>query len=300
MKKEEYKRLYKYYMKFIKYKTKSEFLDENLLILQKEEAKNEIMIGITLEHPEEKVNRWLLGRIEEKDEIKVIFLVDDDKEGLLLYSVEKTISNETAEFLIDNIVELNVNLKEVLTTKENAQKIAKIYSEKTNKIMQESEFKYIFKFDKFNEEHILNKGENIEKIEVGTPYLKDIENNVKEMYQDTYNGRYCSDIEANKVANIFFKKGLYVLKNENDEILSQAVTVRKQLNGCAIGGVITPKKYRGYGYAKRCVYALCEILLKQGYKFVVLHVNPQNEAAISVYKRIGFEQIDETEKIKFV
>ena len=37
-------------MKFIKYETKKEFLEENLSELLNEEAKNEIMIGITLEH----------------------------------------------------------------------------------------------------------------------------------------------------------------------------------------------------------------------------------------------------------
>lgn len=287
-------------MKFIKYKTKEEFLEDNLNFLLKEEAKNEIMIGITLEHTSEKVNNWLLGRIEEKDEVKAIFIVDDDKQGLLIYCIDEIISNEIAEFLVENIIELNINLKEVLTSKENCQKIAKIYSKRANKEMQESEFKYIFRFDKFNEEHILNSGEKLEKIDIDTKELEGIENNVREMYEDTYNGRYCSDEEATKVANIFIKKGLYVLKNENNEIVSQTVTVRKQLNGCAIGGVITPKKYRGHGYAKRCVYSLCEKLLKEGYQFVVLHVNPQNDAAISVYKKIGFEQIDETEKIKFI
>ena len=68
-------------MKFIKYETKEEFLAENLEILLKEEAKNEIMIGITLEHSSEKVNKWLLGRIEKDDDVKAVFLVDDDREG---------------------------------------------------------------------------------------------------------------------------------------------------------------------------------------------------------------------------
>ena len=286
-------------MKFIKYNTKEEFLEDNLEILLKEEAKNEIMIGIVREHDSAKVNNWLLGRIEEKDEIKSIFIVDDDKNGLLFYSLEENLSEQVADFLVDNLIELNINLKEILTSKKNAKMIAEIYSKKTNTTLEESEFKYIFKFDKFNEEHILKNGEKLEKIDE----LKDIElvkNNVREMYEDTFGGKECSDVEATRVAEAFIRKGLYVLKNENNEIVSQAVTVRKQINGCAIGGVITLKAHRGYGYAKRCVYALCEKLLKEGYKFIVLHVNPSNNAAISVYRKIGFEQIDETEKIKFL
>ena len=86
-------------MKFIKYDTKEEFLTENLEILLKEEAKNEIMIGITLEHRNEKIQKWLLGRIEDNGEIKAIFLVDDDREGLLLYSTENNISEDVIDCL---------------------------------------------------------------------------------------------------------------------------------------------------------------------------------------------------------
>lgn len=287
-------------MKFIRYETKGEFLDDNLDILLKEEAKNEIMIGITLEHNALKVNNWLLGRIEDDNKVKLIFLVDDDKNGLLMYSPEGDISEELSEFLIDNIIKLNVDLKEVLTSKENAKIISRVYTTKTGKKMIESEFAYIFKFDKFKEEHILNVGEKIEKIEDENADLQEVEDLVKEMYETTYEGKDCPDAEANKVARIFVRKGLYVLKNKNNEIVTQASTVRKQINGCAIGGVITSSKHRGHGYAKRCVYALCEQLIKEGYKFVVLHVRPSNEAAISVYRKIGFDQIDETEKIRFV
>ena len=287
-------------MKFIKYETKEEFLADNLNILLKDEAKNEIMIGITLEHDSEKVNKWLLGRIEDEDGVKIIFLVDDDREGLLVYSLEEIISDEVINCLVDNIIDLKIDLKEVLTSKANTKKIAEIYCEKANKKIYKSEFMYIFKFDKFREEHILNEGEKIEKLEDKEENLKPAEENVREMYADTYRGRYCSDEDATRVAKIFFRKGLYVLRNSDNEIVSQAVTVRKQVNGCAIGGVITLKKHRGHGYAKRCVYALCEILLQSGYKFIVLHVNPQNDAAISVYRKIGFDKIDETEKVKFL
>lgn len=286
-------------MEFIKYNSKKEFLRDNLQILLKEEAKNEVMIGITLEHSDKKVKKWFMGRIEDNKKVEAIFLVDNDKEGLLIYVPDGQIKTEVAEFLVSNIIKNDVNLEEVLTTRENAKKIAKIYAKKSQKKMLESEYKYIFKFNKFKEKYLLDTGEKIEKIEaeieMGT--LKEM---IREMYLYTYNGKECSDEEARKIVKIFIKKGLYVLRNKENEIVSQAVTVRKQVNGCAIGGVITLDKYKGNGYAKRCVYVLCEELLKQGYKFVVLHVSPSNESAISVYKKIGFIQIDETEKIKFL
>lgn len=287
-------------MKFIKYETKKEFLTENLEILLKEEAKNEIMIGITLEHCEEKIKDWTMGRIEDEEEIKAIFLVEDDRKGLLIYCLEKDISEEVVNCLVDNIIDLNVNLREILTSKECAIKIAECYSKKTGKEMYIEQNMYILIFDRIKEEHLLNEGERIEKIEEATANFKMLEENVREMYQDNFRGRECSDEEATKVAKAFLKKGIYVLRNENNEVVSQAVTVRKQVNGCAIGGVITLKKHRGHGYAKRCVYTICEQLLREGNKYVVLHVNSQNEPAISIYTKIGFEKIDETAKIKFI
>ena len=286
-------------MEFIRYSSKKEFLKNNLRILLKDEAKNEIMIGILMEHHERKIKKWFLGRIEDNGRVEAIFLVDDDKEGLLLYAPHGKLTDEVAEFLVNTLVKNDVELEEVLATKEISRKIAKLYVKKTKRKMLESEYKYIFKFTEFKEKYLLKTDEKVEKIEeeIEMKTLKDL---IREMYLYTYNGKECPDEEARKIARVFIKKGLYVLRNEEKEIVCQAVTVRKQVNGCAIGGVVTLKKYRGQGYAKRCVYALCEQLLENGCKFIVLHVSPQNESAISAYQKIGFEKIDETEKIKFL
>ena len=287
-------------MKFIKYETKEEFLENNLSILLREEARNEKIIGLTMEHDSEKVNRWLLGRIEDENNVKLIFIVDDDRNGLLLYSLDEIIENEVIEFLIDNIVRLNVDLKDILVTKENAKNIANVYINKTGKSMLDSEYRYMFKLSKFNEKHILNEGEKVERLEENDENLKCIEKLTKEMYEVANQDKECPTEEVERVSRAFLKKGVYIFKNENDEVVCQATTVRKQVNGCSLGGIITLKEHRGKGYAKRCVYEVCNQLLEDEYKYIVLHVKPDNEAAISVYKKLGFEQIDELEKIKFV
>lgn len=287
-------------MEFIKYDTKETFLQDNLDILLREEAKNEIMIGMVLEHDNEKIKNWLLGRIEKEGNVEVIFLIDDDREGLLLYSIEENISEEITNFLVDNIIDLNINLKEILTSQDNSIKIAKLYSDKIRKEMYIEQNMYIMIFDKIEEQCLLNENEKIEKLEKETVDYEVLKENIKEMYQDNFRGRDCSEEETMKVSEAFLRKGIYVLKNENDEIVSQAVTVRKQVNGCAIGGVITLKRHRGHGYAKRLVHTLCNNLLKDGNKYIVLHVNSKNEPAISIYSKIGFKKIDETAKVKFI
>ncbi len=286
-------------MEYIKYATKEEFLKENLDILLKEEAKNEIMIGILLEHENDSIQNWVLGRIEKAGEVKAIFLIEDEREGLLIYSLEETMSEDVVEYLVENVL-LNIELKEVLTSKENAMLISDIYSKQARKEAKLYSNMYIMTFDKIEEQCLLEEKEIIEKLEKETVNLDVLKENIKEMYKDNFRGRDCSDEEAEKVSEAFLRKGIYVLKNETGEIVSQAVTVRKQINCCAIGGVITLERHRGHGYAKRLVHTLSNKLLEEGYQKVVLHVNSQNEPAISIYSKIGFKKIDETAKIKFI
>lgn len=287
-------------MEFIKYKTKQEFLDDNLEILLKEEAKNEIMIGILLEHKDDSIKNWTIGKIEKDGTVKAIFLVEDERKGLLIYSLEEYISEEVADCLVDNLLNLNINLKEVLTSNENSKLIGKKYAEKLRKEMYIEQNMYIMTFERKDEQNLLSENEKIEKLEKETVNYNCLKENIIEMYRDNFRGRECSDKEAQKVAEAFLRKGVYVLKNKYGEIVSQAVTVRKQINCCAIGGVITLERHRGHGYAKRLVHTLSNKLLKDGYKKVVLHVNSQNQPAISIYSQIGFKKIDETIKIKFI
>ena len=287
-------------MEFIKYETKEEFLDNNLEILLKEEAKNEIMIGILLEHKNDSIQNWVIGRIENKGEVKAIFLVEDERKGLLIYSLEKYISEDVAECLVDNLLEFNIDLKEVLTSSDNSKLIGKKYAQKSGKEMFIEQNMYIMTFDEIDEKCLLAENERIEKLNKETVNYEVLKENIFEMYRDNFRGRECSDEEAEKVSEAFLRKGIYVLRNETGEIVSQAVTVRKQINCCAIGGVITLERHRGQGYAKRLVHTLSNNLLKEGYKEVVLHVNSQNEPAISIYSKIGFKKIDETIKIKFI
>ena len=65
-------------MKIITYTTKEKFLEDNLEILLKEEAKNEIMIGIVLEHDNDSIKNWTLGRIECNGDVNAILLIEDE------------------------------------------------------------------------------------------------------------------------------------------------------------------------------------------------------------------------------
>lgn len=283
-----------------KYETKEMFLEENLQILLKEEAKNETIIGIILEHEDMKVNNWLLGRIEDREKVQAIFVVDDDKNGLLVYFPNKEeVTSEIISFLIDNIIDLNINFEEIVIEREYLDIISTLYSNKVNKEEVKIHYTDTLKLEKLKESYDLDLGDKLIKLEEEVSDPSKLISVVKEIYSDIYNREDCTDEEALKIANIYLKKGTYILTDEKEEkIYTQVVNVRKQINGSTIGAVITPKEFRGKGYAKKCLYAVCSELLKKN-KFIVLHVNIQNSSAISVYEKIGFEKIDELVTIKF-
>ncbi len=283
-----------------KYETKEKFLEENLQILLKEEAKNETIIGIILEHEDMKVNNWLLGRIEDGEKVQAIFVVDDDKNGLLVYFPnKKEVTSEIISFLIDNIIDLNINFEEIVIEREYLDIISTLYSNKVNKEEVKIHYTDTLKLEKLKESYNLDLGDKLIKLEEEVSDPSKLISVVKEIYSDIYNREDCTDEEALKIANIYLKKGTYILTDEKEEkIYTQVVNVRKQINGSTIGAVITPKEFRGKGYAKKCLYAVCSELFKKN-KFIVLHVNIQNSSAISVYEKIGFEKIDELVTIKF-
>lgn len=287
-------------MNFKKYETKEKFMEENFPLLLQNEAENEVMISIVKQHHEAKVSKWLLGRIEDAEKVKIIFIVDDDKEGLVVYFPEVEIEKKYIDFLVDKIIDLNVDLKEILAPVEYANQISNSYIEKTGKSIRKISNTYTYKLEELNEECVLAENEKIIKLEDEQNKMEELIKIVKEIHTDIYNLEECSDKEAMKTAKIYLKKGIYLLTNETeDEIYTQVVNVRKQINGVAIGAVITPKKFRGKGYAKKCIYGVCKRLLEEGNSFVVLHVATKNEAAIKVYERIGFKKIDEVQRIMF-
>jgi RimJ/RimL family protein N-acetyltransferase len=287
-------------MNFKKYESKKQFLDENLEILIKKEPENELMIGIVLEHDDNKVGKWLLGRIEENDEVKIIFMVDDDKEGLVFYCPNKNITTEHIEFLVYSIINSDTALEQIVGNKEFSKRIGEIYCMKTGKNIIKTSTTHTLVLHEIEQEHILEDNEKLIKLNPEHPSSKKMGQVVKDIHTDIYGQEECSDEEAEKIANIYLKKGLYILTDNNEEnVYCHAVTVRKQVNGCAIGAVISPKEYRGKGYGKKCIYALSKELLNKGNKFIVLHVAEKNQPAQSVYSKIGFEFIEETERVLF-
>lgn len=76
------------------------------------------------------------------------------------------------------------------------------------------------------------------------------------------------------------------------KIISAALTHCETPEAALIGGVYTPGRYRGKGYAKTCVHALMSAL-KAEQKIPCLFYEQNNQAARALYKSLGFQAYGE-------
>lgn len=279
------------------YKTKKEFCDENLLLLEKEEALNNIMIAVILDAEEKDVKDWALARVEDKGLVQMIIIINKPRNGLLMYSPTNNCSDEICKYIAYKIKELKVNLLEINSRKELCEKVANYYIEMTNKKIRCKKDKYILQLTKLNENLDLH---NLEMIQIkdNCEEINKICDNIVEFQEDSHK-EIMTHEEAKSHADIHIKKGLYLFKNSENEIVMQAITARKLINGYVIGAVITPKVHRGNGYAKTGMYMLSKKLLDDGAKVLALYTNANNPISNHVYEKVGYERISEELLIEF-
>lgn len=81
---------------------------------------------------------------------------------------------------------------------------------------------------------------------------------------------------------------IYVYENEEQVVVSMAVSTRRLLNGIAISYVYTPEEYRGNGYAAANIYYTSKNFLENGNQFCTLFVDKKNPLSNRAYEKVGF------------
>jgi len=78
---------------------------------------------------------------------------------------------------------------------------------------------------------------------------------------------------------------------EDGRPVSMAARTRPTVHGIAIGSVYTPPELRRHGYATACVAALSQLLLDSGYEFCVLFADLANPTSNHIYQDIGYRPV---------
>ncbi len=105
-----------------------------------------------------------------------------------------------------------------------------------------------------------------------------------------------SNLESTKAELDTNSKHIFAVKRHN-RLISGASTSAESKELAMIIGVYTITEYRRQGFAKQCVYALCDKMVKDGKTVCLFYDNPN---AAKLYKMIGFEDIGMFTKLSLI
>ncbi len=118
-------------------------------------------------------------------------------------------------------------------------------------------------------------------------------------YQDC--GFHQISFEQVKVATDFsikMRNRWFWLDLQNN-IVSMAGLTGETPTGCRIAWVYTPPEYRGQGYASALVAFVSQVQLDAGKKFCFLDTDLANPTSNSIYQKIGYKAVSDTQNITF-
>lgn len=271
----------------------NDYLKENLLFLEKEEAVNNLLIGIPFSLKDKKELNPFPVLLSVLDDEEIIFsCVQTPPRHLLIYGLEKK-GEQSIELLIDFILKSSINFSGLVGPKKIATLFAEKWCAKNNADWKVRFEQLIYQLDAINKikysDGVFRKAE-----------LEDLEIIKKWFYAFAKEAMNEEDREGNYLAakNKIEEGGLFIWEN-NGTVVSMAAASRPTQNSITINYVYTPAEFRGYGYATSCVAKLSEFMLKK-YRFCTLFTDQANPTSNGIYFKIGYRPIEEFRMISFI
>lgn len=87
---------------------------------------------------------------------------------------------------------------------------------------------------------------------------------------------------------------VWLMENGAGEPVSMANSGRMLEGWACVSGVYTPPEHRGKGYCQVTVAALCRELLASGKGYITLFVDKKNPISNRVYRKIGFDILEDS------
>lgn len=92
----------------------------------------------------------------------------------------------------------------------------------------------------------------------------------------------------------------WVLEAPDGTLLSTVSTSRRMAHSIGITAVYTSPEHRGKGYCQFAVASLCRKMLAAGFEACTLFVDKKNPVSNRVYKKIGFEILEDSSEYKLL
>lgn len=86
---------------------------------------------------------------------------------------------------------------------------------------------------------------------------------------------------------------IFLFENGDGKIVSMVDAARKLKKGIVFNDVYTPREERGKGYAQTNMFYVSQHFLNEGKEFCTLFVDKKNPISNRVYKKIGYEIVED-------
>ena len=288
-------------MQFIKYEDVKEFYKDTYDILMRHEAENLILLGnlITGHKGEDKTDwrdpvSWFMALVkDDRAEIKLIACMTPPW-NITLYSVDNLTNNEALTCLVEGIIKNDIPLPGVITENKLGMAFAKTYSEAAGKEYRIHKNMRQYVLTNVNPEiPVIGKIRLAKKEDMAfLPYWK-------EGFQyDCFSHSAVPKSDPEPYLYLINTGRLYIMEDDGTPV-SMAMMNREMQNVCGVSNVYTPPYFRGKGYASSCVAELSRIILEKGYKSCVLYTDLDNPTSNSIYQKIGYKPICDSNEITF-
>lgn len=143
-------------MEFKLYDSAKNFHEENIEILEKDEAINNIIIFNTNEAIKlENIDNWILARVEENKQVELI-IVYRPPHNISFYSPTNNKQEELYEFVAKELYKIDKHILGVMSEKEISYLFAKYYCKMSNQEIILEKGLYILLLEKLNNIELVN------------------------------------------------------------------------------------------------------------------------------------------------
>jgi uncharacterized protein len=274
----------------LQHKTAGEFLERSGEWLERAEAENNLLLGIS---------KYFVTNLSRTNVNPYLLTVED--RGILLGAAIMTpprhliisgMPDPALVALTDHFLPANITVPGVVGPKSTTRLFAAHWKNQTGKSSRLKISQRIYACECVAVQ-VYSRG-----------YLRPaIESDVALLVQ--WSGEFCRDggiedeieYQKTRIPNEIARQSLYVW--DKGQAVSMALVQRETARGVCISMVYTPPHLRKQGYATSCVAALTQRMLDSGKRFCCLYTDLTNPTSNAIYQNIGYEPVCDSEDLVF-
>jgi predicted GNAT family acetyltransferase len=282
------------------YQSANEFLHDNQQVLVEQEAISQLILYNAIIKRDAPSNKTcLFGSVQTDSGHKILLFCNIEPYNLQLHSLSDDVSltKEAVQTLVSFIFAVSIPIRGLNANKRLCDLFTKEYLLRNTTCHLEE----VLGTDILELRSLMQVPIAEGKFRLAKPHdLVTLTRWNVEFAKEALNYKLEYDRIIEKVSKQIVDDIFYVYEDGNGQIVSMAAVTRQLLNGVAISYVYTPKTLRNQGYCVSLMYRLCSLMLEKGNRFCTLFVDKKNPISNNVYKKIGYQIIDNNYDIRII